>query len=105
MSVATYEIPLSANNQTLSVVMNGVTYNLRVIWNTVEMAWVLDIYDVNNNPILTAIPLVSGRDLLEQYDYLGIGGGLVAYVDNDPNDSPSFTNLGTTGHLIFCVTD
>lgn len=107
VSSTAYEIPLSANPQTLAVTLAGVPYNLRVLWNADPNAdcWVLDIYDVNDNPIVTGIPMVTGEDLLSQYAYLGIGGSLYVQTDNDTLAVPTFTNLGSTSHLYFVVGD
>lgn len=104
--MATFEIPLSSENQTLSLVMNGTAYILRLIFcqTTDENAsWLLDINDQNNTPIVNGIPLVTGADLLEQYKYLGFGFILYCFTDGMPSAIPTFSNLGTTSHLYFQV--
>ena len=104
-SPVAFEIPLQATPQTLSVSLNGNTYNLTVHWcdgPTIQSpCWILDIADVNDNPLAQGIPMVTGADLLEQFGYLGIGGQLFVQTDNDPDAVPTFTNLGTIGHLYF----
>lgn len=101
-----YEIPTQPNPTTQRITLNGVTYTLTLTWNEFAGpagAWVLDIADANNNPIASGLPLVTGADLLAQFEYLGIGGGggLVVQSDHDPDLVPSFTTLGSTGHLFF----
>lgn len=96
-----YLIPLTNQNQTLSVSLGGTIYNLRVIWNDANQAWTLDIYDQAGNPVLTGIAVVTGCDLLAQYGYMNFGGKLVAQSDNDPNAVPNYQNLGNTGNLYF----
>ena len=98
-----YEIPLSANPQTLSVNLAGAYYNLTVKWNAQNTSWVLDIADSNNNPLVQGIALVTGADLLEQYAYLGIGGQLQVQTDSDTFAVPTIDNLGTDSHLYFIV--
>lgn len=98
-----YEIPLSAQPQTLQITLNSVVYTLTVRWNNVSGAWILDIGDSNNNPILCGIPLVTGCDLLAQHAYLNFGGQLIAQSDDNLNAPPALTTLGTTGHLYFVV--
>jgi len=105
MSVTTFEIPLIASPQTLSIVLAGVPYQLRVVWNQANGSWVMDIADTNGVPILQGIPLVTGADLLEQFGYLNFGGSLIVQTDNAPNSVPTFKNLGDTGHLYFQVTN
>jgi hypothetical protein len=85
--------------------MGGVQYQLTVRWNNVNQAWTLDIADVNGNPILDGIPIVTGVDLLEQFGYLNFGGQLIAQTDNDANAVPTLANLGTGGNLYFVVID
>lgn len=96
----TYEIPLTPQSQQLSTTLAGTTYNLAVLWRDGEFGgWFLDINDQNNNPIINGIPLVTGVDLLAQYEYLGLGFQLWVQTDNDPAAVPTYTNLGVTSHL------
>lgn len=98
-----FEIPTRNNPQKLSISLLNVTYRITLKWNQNCQAWIMDMADINSSPILTGIPLVSGLSLLEQFEYLGIGGELFAQVDNDINAIPTFDNLGSTGHLYFVV--
>lgn len=105
MVTTSYEIPLQATPQTLSITLAGVQYNLTVKWNDQNASWVVDMADINNDPIVSGIPLVTGEDLLGQLGYLELGGSLYAQTDNDTNAVPTFDNLGTQGHLYFVVKD
>lgn len=96
-----YEIPTQPQNQTFSISLNGVTYNLRLKWNAPNASWVLDILDSQQDNILNGIPLITGADLLAQYAYLGIGGKLVVQSNYNPDEVPSYTTLGSTGNLYF----
>lgn len=102
--MATYEIPLTPEAQLFQIKLAGVTYSLNLVWNNVANAWVLDIADENNIPILRGIPLVPGVDLLGPYPYLNFGGQLVAQTDNGVTIPPTYDNLGTTSHLLFVTT-
>lgn len=95
-----YEIPLTPNAQTFDVSLGGIDYNMRLIWNSISACWVLDIADASNNPLVRGIPLVTGANLLGQYAYLGIPGGLTVTVD-DGIGVPTYPGLGSTGHLYF----
>jgi hypothetical protein len=100
--MAIYEIPISPNPQRFSISMAGAAYNLRLIYiDAPDAGWLLDIDDVNDNPLICGIPLVTGADLLAQYAYLGIGGQLFCTTDGDPSAVPTFANLGVTSHLYF----
>jgi hypothetical protein len=96
-----YEIPLQANAQSFTITLAGVTYGMQLIWCDPNQTWILDISDVNGNPLVQGIPLVTGIDLLAQYDYLGFGGELVAQTTNDTYAPPTYDNLGSTGNLYF----
>jgi hypothetical protein len=103
MSTTPYLIPLTNTNQSLSVTLAGVQYQLRVIWNAINESWTLDISDSSGNAILTGIPLVTGVDLLGQFGYLNFGGQLIVQSANDPDLVPGFTELGETGFVYFVV--
>lgn len=106
MTQIPYEIPLSPQAQTFNILLGGATYRLTVQWNNAPTGgWVLDIADANDTPIVAGIPLVTGCDLLEQYEYLGINGQLEVQTDTDLAAVPDFSNLGTTSHLYFLTDD
>jgi hypothetical protein len=98
-----YEIPTASQPQTQVISLNGTVYTLTLHWCAPASCWILDIADKSGNPILTGIPLVTGANLLDQFDYLNIGNGgaLIVQSSNDPTLVPSFSTLGTTGHLFF----
>jgi hypothetical protein len=98
-----YLVPLIPQNQEFDISLAGVTYHLRIKWNSFSQAWVLYIEDSQRNPILSGIPLVTGCDLLEQYGYEEIGGAMVVQSTNDPNLVPNFDTLGSTGNLFFVI--
>lgn len=98
-----YEIPLSPAPQRLAITLSGGQYQLVVKWNVSAGVWVLDILDADENPILCGVPIVTGVDLLDQYEYLELGGKLYALTDHDADLPPGFTDLGVTGHLYWVV--
>lgn len=63
--------------------------------------WILYFSDANGDPILNGVPLVTGADLLAQYGYLGFEGALVVTKDDGSPEPPTWTDLGTIGHLFF----
>jgi len=100
-----YEIPLSPNPQIFNISLGGTEYQVTVYWCDPSDCWNIDIYDVTGTiPQLTAIPLVTGCDLLGQYGYMNWGGQLIAQTDGDVYIPPTINNLGSTGHLYFVTT-
>jgi hypothetical protein len=84
---------------------NDVNYLLSFAWNTVNVCWVLDIFDADTGiPILTGIPLVTGCDILEQFGYLPVAASAAMTVMSlgptvSPDAVPDFNSLGVDGHL------
>ncbi len=103
--MSTFEIPLTPQAQTFSVVLAGVSYNMKLRWCSPAAAWILGISDANGDLLIDGIPLITGADLLAQYEYLGIGGSLVAQTDHDINAPPTYDNLGGNGKLYFITPD
>lgn len=94
------EIPLSADNQIFSILLQGRQLRLRVMYRD-EAGWVLDILETDDEPIITGIPLVSDVDLLAAYRHLGLTGGLYLVSDDVALEYPTKTNLGLRSHLYF----
>lgn len=88
--------------QLLDVTLGDVGYKLRLTYDTAQAGcWILDIGDANGAMLAAGLPLVSGADLLAQYRYLGIRGGLVVTTDRGAGEVPTFDGLGVTSHLFF----
>jgi hypothetical protein len=103
--MAFYKVPLTNEpDQTLSITLpvNGknINLNLRVRYNTQGGYWWMTISDANGNVLLDALPLLTGIDLLEQYEYLGIGSAVILNRGNTTLDSPDDKTLGTDFWLI-----
>lgn len=104
MATTFYEIPLTPDPQTLTVTLSGVTYQLTVQYrNAGGTGWIIDIADASGNPLVNGIPLVTGIDLLGQYGYLGFGGRLWVQGAGDPDNVPTFDDLGVGSHLLWAT--
>lgn len=100
-----YEIPLSPAPQTFVVTLSGADYRMTVQYRDAGGAgWVLDIADANGNSLVNGLPLVTGGDLLAQHRHLGFAGGLWVQGAANPDDVPTFDDLGVGSH-VFWVTD
>lgn len=104
-----FEIPLFSSPQTMGITFSGVAYNLRFIFrdsqgnypNILPAGWIMDLLDVNQNLLVGAIPLITGANLLEQFAYIGVDGGLYVGTDGAPDAPPTYANLGTASHLYY----
>lgn len=95
--MATYEIPLSANNQRFNITLNGIAYQLALIWrNTATGGWYLDIGRPDGTPLVMGIPLTLGTSIIEQYQHR-IAGQL--FVITSDGQNPTFAGLGSTTKL------
>ena len=98
-------VPLtSGTNQTLtcSLPVDGanVTLTFEFTWNTPGDYWYMSVTDSNNNLLLDAVPVITGQypaaNLLQQYQYLGIGSAYLVPASSTLPDNPDFTTLGTS---------
>jgi hypothetical protein len=103
--MAVFTIPVSNQNQTVKVSILNIVYNLRLVWNQFGNCWYLDIADVNNNSIISSLRLLPGFNILKQFKYLGIGGGLFAQNIGNINAPPGFNDLGLASFLFFIPGD
>jgi probable HAF family extracellular repeat protein len=95
-----YEIPMIAGVPSFRVVqLSGNRLQIAAHWCDPLTSWVLDIADIDGNPIVSGIPMITGADLLAQYVYMNFGGMLLAQSDFDWTVPPTFDDLGRVGHL------
>jgi hypothetical protein len=81
-----YQIPFSGLPESFSISIVGVTYFFAIRFNNRYQAWVLDIYDVSHILLVGGIPLVTGTNLLAQYDYLGFAFALIVQSIDTTNE-------------------
>ncbi len=96
-------IPLTNTPQEFNITLGQMDLIIICKWNdSVEAGWVIDILDdVTNLPIVCNIPLVTGVDLFEQFEYLGFNAKLIVYTDGDENAVPTLENLGINSNLYY----
>lgn len=99
----TFLIPLLNVPQDFTIAMGGRELRIVSKYNAaLEGGWVLDIYDSETNePIVMNVPMVTGADLLAQYEYLGLNGEMYVYTDGDETAVPTLENLGIESNLYF----
>lgn len=99
----TFLIPLLNVPQDFNITLANRELRIVSKWNpSTEAGWVLDIYDgVSDAAIVMNVPMVTGADLLEQYEYLGLNGKLVVYTDGAETAVPTLENLGVESNVYF----
>lgn len=97
-----YEIPVTpgGGNQTFTIELGDTTYRFALNWRAAtDGGWTLDIADSGGTAMVNGIPLLPGGDLLAPFKHLEIEGGLYVVTDGDPEEPPTFDNLGQTAHI------
>lgn len=107
MALQVYRIPLTNIPQFFNITLKGVEYRITSRWNdSPEGGWFLDIDDANTGtPLLYNLPLTTGLDILEPFAYLGFGGSMVVFTDNNTYATPTLTDLGIESNLYFITDD
>lgn len=98
-----FVIPLQNVPQVFSISLANIEYILTSKWNSApDGGWVMDISDASTNIILACnIPLITGANVLEGLQYLGINGIMVVYTDGNDFAVPILDNLGVESNLYF----
>ncbi|WMD20908.1 hypothetical protein RAS12_00625 [Achromobacter seleniivolatilans] len=89
-----FEIPiLDANDSLTEVELDGVTYFLRLSWNSEAELWVLSIENAYNELIVAGIAVVPDTPLLGAYRHLAVPAGELVARAPDRRDAISRTAL------------
>lgn len=101
--MADFKLPLSNTPEKFEISLADKNYLMTVKWNdSDEGGWMMDLEDATTNvSIVAGIPLITGADLLEGLDYLGIEGHLYVYTDGDTFATPTLLNLGVESNVYF----
>lgn len=94
-------IPLLNRPQKFSIQIKGITYQFELVWSNAELGgWTLTISKPDDTVLIAGIPLVTGIDLLAQYQHI-LNFSLYAATQDGSN--PPFAGLGTFTQLFYAV--
>ncbi|MNO26506.1 hypothetical protein D3C76_163600 [compost metagenome] len=103
MAETLFLVPLENIPQDFNMVVAGNQVRIVCKWNEFS-GWLIDLYDsVTQEPLIMAIPLVTGCDLLEQFRYVGVTSNAIVYTDGDQYAVPTLDNLGNESNLYLLV--
>lgn len=106
MAQEVFIIPLTTTPQQFDITLSGVPFTIVSQWNRFIDIWEISLLDKNNNlPVIVALPLVTGINLLSQFEFLGIPGSLIVYTDGDELAVPTYENLGDSSNLYYVTDD
>lgn len=95
-----FTIPVQNVPQRFEIELLGVTYILENRWNSIGEYWELDWYDADGVPIVMAVPVVGGADLLEAYPELP-PGILAVLTGGNEGITPTLDGLGVESLLYY----
>jgi hypothetical protein len=90
------------------VPIEGVEYLFEFYWNARDTLLYLSLYDQDQNPIASGIPLVVNWNLLRRFRGLpNVPPGLLMAVDSSGNnlDAAAVTDYGNRIQLIYATSD
>ncbi len=95
-------IDLTSEGKSSSIVDLG-TILVRIVtyYNYSSECWIMDILDLNDNPILHGLMLVPNIDVLEPYTEEKLSLGSLVLVELNAGDYKSPDDLGTKTKLIW----
>lgn len=100
--MATVEIPIQSAPQSFSVFLSGLNYTMRVYYADVPMGgWLLDIGDDLGNPLANGLSLAPNANIIEQFEYLDMGGKLYVVNDLDKFAMPDWGAFSETAHIVW----
>lgn len=79
----------------------NITLTFTVSFNEVAGYWSISVSDSNGRKYIHNLPLVPGQNILEQYEYMGIGSAYVVANEQTDEEWPNSTNLGSIWTLIW----
>lgn len=83
----------------------NITLIFTISFNEVAGYWSISVNDNNGREYIHNAPLVPGDNILEQYEYMGIGSAYVVPSEQTNEEWPNDSNLGSTWQLIWGGTD
>ena len=104
--MANYYIPVTNDPDqsfTCSIPLNGknVQLKFRIRYNSKAKYWWMTISDSKGTILIDSLPLLSGGNLLEQYQYLGLGNADIINAGNKTLEDPDDKTLGIDFFLMW----
>jgi hypothetical protein len=88
---------------TFQTSLDSVAFQLDLEWNDRELAWYLNLYDANLNPLVMGRKVVLGIPLLGRFQ--GIAGlppgDLIAFDTSNTDNPPGLLDLGDRVVLLY----
>lgn len=86
--------------QRFEIELDGTTYILENRWNDWAGYWELDWYDALGEPLVMAVVLAGGVNIIEPYPELP-AGGMVVLTSGDDDIDPTLEGLGVESQVYY----
>lgn len=96
-----YEIPTTPRHERFRITLSGTEYQITQRYCQGAQAWVVNIDQADGTPRVRGLMLVTGVDLMSQFEHLGLAGAIVVQSDDVVDKVPSYATLGQTGHVYY----
>lgn len=104
MALTLFRIPLLNIAQRFEINLAGNDLILETQWDYLNTTWFVSIFDsITQDILLSSLPLVTGSNLVSQFNYLDFNFSLVVVSEGDILAVPTEDNLGTTSNLLVGV--
>jgi hypothetical protein len=98
-----FDLPVQPYPMIFGISVRDVSYGFRTQYReTPEGGWLMDLMDGNALPLARGIPLVSGLDLMYQFNHLNLGFALVTLC-LDGRTTPTYESLGIEDRLVLVI--
>lgn len=100
MALQPYSIPVQNIPQRFEIELAGATYTIENRWNSQMGYWEFDWYDADGEPLVMAMAVLAGVNLLDPYPELP-PGGLVVLTDGEEGIDPTLDGLGIESKVYY----
>lgn len=100
MALQPYSIPVQNIPQRFEIELAGTSYTIENRWNSQMSYWEFDWYDADGLPLVMAMAVLAGVNLLDPYPELP-PGGLVVLTDGEEGIDPTLDGLGIESKVYY----
>lgn len=103
--MAIFQLPLAQDVPWFDFVitLSNVRYGMEARYNTRSERWHLDINDALQNPLVTGVPMLTGRSLCGQYTGSGLPPGDLVVIDTTNKGQPATLRSFLSTHVLLYI--
>ena len=87
-------------SQTFPITLDGINYNLKLVWNSRGEFWTISISDANQNTIVSGIKMTLNYGVLQDYRAYSVPPGDLMFLDTSGDETKiEFEDFGNNRPL------